>query len=135
MRKAKVCPSCEYEITFASGTNCPRCGFNLDRASDEAYLAEWGESAEREAKLAEYTTRYKPSNTRLGIALVFLVTSSFIIFVIAYPLLFDFFIEIGWYVDSGALPMLSAAICAAPIALGVGTLGLVIIIRASSNRK
>ncbi len=134
-QEIRVRQSCQYGITSASDSHCPRCGFNLDHASDEASLVEWGESVEREAKLAEWANYHKPPNTRNAKAAVFFLTGSPIVFVIASYLLYHFFVAIGWYVDSGGLPVLSAGICAVPIALGVGTLGARRIAQASSNRK
>ena len=39
-RPTKLCPECTYQITFATLTRCPRCGFELDRAGDSVYISQ-----------------------------------------------------------------------------------------------
>lgn len=49
-RAVRVCPSCEYEITFESTTECPRCGTALTPAIDPELETSREASAE-EARL------------------------------------------------------------------------------------
>lgn len=50
-RAVRVCPSCEYEITFESTTECPRCGTELLPSTDPE------SDARREARAEEARLR------------------------------------------------------------------------------
>ncbi len=130
-----ICPKCGTENS-ASAVNCEKCRTILKLALEYAERNKPDKQHQPDSPAAH---NYEHRNSGLLDAAAvqgwFFWISSFVVFVIVCPILFNFFIEIGWYVDSGMLPMLSAAICAAPIAFFVSNLAARHVARARSNRK
>ena len=50
-RSERICPVCGYQITFETITHCPRCGFDLDRADEQKYLARYRETVHQRKTL------------------------------------------------------------------------------------